>query len=84
MVFLPFARGLARALRLDACRPAPYGMRLSWHRTKKILARHVPIIPFPEQNCFNFVLEMEGVAKGDPGEAVSIQAPWATFLWRAE
>jgi hypothetical protein len=22
---------------------------------------------------------MEGVAKGDPGEAVSIQAPWAAF-----
>jgi hypothetical protein len=22
---------------------------------------------------------MEGVAKGDPGEAVSIQSPWATF-----
>jgi hypothetical protein len=43
-----------------------------------------PLIPFPEQHCFNFVLEMEGAAKGDPGEAVSIQAPWATLLWSAE
>jgi hypothetical protein len=40
------------------------------------------VIPFPEQSCFNFVLEMEGVAKGDPGEAVSVQAPWATSMER--